>query len=39
MVNDNLDNLLLNEADKHMNEELDFNDVLHAIGEKNLLQI
>ena len=34
MVNDNFDNFLLGEADKHMNEEMDFDDVIHAIGEK-----
>ena len=28
------DNYLLNESDKHMNEEMDFDDVIHAIGEE-----
>ena len=38
MVNDNLDNFVLNEADKHMNEEIDFDDVIHAIGEKKPIE-
>ena len=28
------DNYLLNEADNHLGEEMDFDDVIHSIGEK-----